>query len=692
MFFLGHDTTAQSRQPDSLRRALAAHPRRDTFRVAVFNALAFHYSSRNPDSGLLYADSAIRLAGELADQAGLATAYLYKGVNLAARGTDSVALGYYSRALAIARGERLRVVEAKALHYTGLSYFNQSNYPGALRTQNEALDLFRRLGRRRGEVAALNALGTVFLYLSDYPDALGHYLKALRLSSKDGTGAVTGNMLSNVGIVYEHLERYDTALQYYQRALALFEKAGQSYNMQNTLANIGNTYDESGEPDKALRYYRQALSINEKLRNNRGIASDVINTGIVYYNMADYGKAFSYLNRALKLYEQLDDRYGMGVAYTYLSGTCAKAPAPLLAAAHLNPAERYQTALRYQRKGLQLAQDIGDLYSQSEAWGNLSDIYGDKKDFARALDAYKQHIALRDSIFSQEKKSRISQMQMQYEFDSRQAAAKAAADKRQALATAAITRQRQIRNGIILGTLLLAVMAWVSFTLYKRKRDAEQRSEKAELEAEVADTEMKALRAQMNPHFIFNSLNSISDYVMKHDPETADRYLTKFARMMRLILEYSEHREITLAEDLEALELYLQLESLRLAGKFTYEIRVDAQIDQNTTMVPPLILQPFVENSIWHGIADKQGKGRILVDIRKEQELINCVIEDNGVGRRATGAPSPAAHSRRSLGMSLTKSRIDMMNRQEKAGTTIKLSDLTEGFRVELNLPLILNF
>jgi tetratricopeptide (TPR) repeat protein len=496
-------------------------------------------------------------------------------------------------------------------------------------------------------------------------------------------------MLSNVGMVYEHLERYDTALQYYQRALALFEKAGQTFNMQNTLANMGNTYDESGEPRKALAYYRQALSINEKLGNTRGIASDVINTGIVYFNTEDYEKAFTYLNRALKLYEQLDDKYGMGIAYTYLSAAYAKAPAAVLAAEHLDPADRYPTALRYQQKGLQLARDIGDLYSESEAWGNLSDIYGDKKDFARALDAYKHHITLRDSIFGQEKKSRISQMQMQYEFDSRQAAARAAADKKQALATAQITRQRQIRNGIILGALVLAVMALVSFTLYKHKRDAVQRSEKAELEAEVADTEMKALRAQMNPHFIFNSLNSISDYVLKHDPETADRYLTKFSRMMRLILEYSEHREITLAEDLEALELYLQLESLRLAGKFTYEIRVDHQIDQKTTLVPPLILQPFVENSIWHGIADKQGKGRILVDIRKERELINCVIEDNGVGRRAA---ERAAHPGRSLGMSLTKSRIDMMNRREKVPTAIKLSDLAEGFRVELNLPLILNF
>jgi tetratricopeptide (TPR) repeat protein len=630
------------------------------------------------------------LAGKIKDRSRLATAYSYKGLNYVAKGNDTVALKFYDQSLSIARGTRNDKQEANVLHNTGQSYFNLSDYPHALEIQKQAFDLYKKLDDKQGMAAALNSIGVIFLYLSDYPNALNNYLDALRIYEQLGSRKDIGKIFSNLGIIYYHLENYDTALMYHFRALDIFEKAGERYSMQNTLANIGNTYDNAGKPEKALAYYKQALSINEKLGNNRGIASDLINTGIVYYGMADYAKAFTYLKKSLKLYEQLKDKYGMGVAYTYLSGAYSQAPADILMQEGVKPSQRYIKALACQQKGLQLAQEIGNLYSQSESWGNLSDIYAGKKDFARSLEAYKNHITLRDSIFSREKKSQISRMQMQYEFDKREAAAKAEADKKEALAAAEIRRQHQIRNSIMTGAGVLLMMAVISFIFYKRKRDAEERQKEAELEAQVADTEMKALRAQMNPHFIFNSLNSISDYISKHDPVTADRYLTKFSKMMRLILEYSDHREISLAEDLKALELYMQLESLRLNNKFTYEIKIDEHIDQETTMVPPLILQPFVENSIWHGIARKQGRGRILVEISREEKMINCIIEDNGVGRKMQD--KAGLDDKRSLGMKLTKSRIDIMNNNRGADSTVTLFDLAEGLRVELKLPLILNF
>src|SRR3546814_10477591 len=122
---------------------------------------------------------------------------------------------------------------------------------------------------------------------------------------------------------------------------------------------------------------------------------------------------------------------------------------------------------------------------------------------------------------------------------------------------------------------------------------------------------MKALRAQMNPHFIFNSLNAIGNSIDKRDFETAGNYLTRFAKLVRLILENSEYREIPLATDLQVLELYIQLEAMRLKGKITYEIDVDEDIDAENTLVPPLIVQPLIENSIWHGLAPKDGHGRI---------------------------------------------------------------------------------
>src|SRR5205085_3446168 len=178
----------------------------------------------------------------------------------------------------------------------------------------------------------------------------------------------------------------------------------------------------------------------------------------------------------------------------------------------------------------------------------------------------------------------------------------------------------------IIGSRILFIAAIASFIFYKRKRDAVEKQHEAEFKTEVSDTEMKALRAQMNPHFIFNSLNSISDYISKNNIPEADKFLSKFAKLMRLILENSERKEIPLQDDLKALELYMQLEALRMNNKFIHCIEVDKAIDASSTLVPPLILQPFVENSIWHGIANKEGKGKITITIKKEgDEMISCI-------------------------------------------------------------------
>ena len=248
---------------------------------------------------------------------------------------------------------------------------------------------------------------------------------------------------------------------------------------------------------------------------------------------------------------------------------------------------------------------------------------------------------------------------MQYQADKKAAVLKAENEAR-------ISQQRITRNAIIAGSIILLLGGMISFLFYKRKRDAVTRQNEAELKAEISETEMKALRSQMNPHFIFNSLNSISDYISKNNTAIADEYLTKFAKLMRLVLENSEQKEVPLASDLNALELYMQLEALRMKNKFTYEIIVDETIDQENTLVPPLILQPFVENSIWHGIAKKEGPGKIIVLIKKEGSMINCIVEDNGIGRPEIKDVTALKDStgRRSLGMKITKERIDILNKR----------------------------
>jgi LytS/YehU family sensor histidine kinase len=201
---------------------------------------------------------------------------------------------------------------------------------------------------------------------------------------------------------------------------------------------------------------------------------------------------------------------------------------------------------------------------------------------------------------------------------------------------------------------------------------------------------MKVLRLQMNPHFIFNSLNSVSDYISKNETTTAIYFLGKFAKMMRQVLEHSEKSEITLAEDLQVVETYIQLELLRMRNGLQYEIVVDPGIDPEATMVPPLIVQPFVENSIWHGFSGKDTTGKISIRITREAGMIRYTVEDNGIGRAAAG--KQAATGKRSMGLRITQDRIEIINQSKGVKAGVEIFDLSGGTRVELLLPLELNY
>jgi LytS/YehU family sensor histidine kinase len=227
--------------------------------------------------------------------------------------------------------------------------------------------------------------------------------------------------------------------------------------------------------------------------------------------------------------------------------------------------------------------------------------------------------------------------------------------------------------------------------VYKRKRDAVAQKQEAEFKATVAETELKALRAQMNPHFIFNSLNAIGDYFSKNNKEAAYDYLAKFAKLMRQTLENSTQREILLEDELNFIELYLQLETKRLNHNFTYNIKLDENIDQQNTLVPPLILQPFIENSIWHGFSTNAGKGHVDIEIRQEANMLVCCVDDNGVGRKQAKITTAG---KQSMGVEITKNRLAILNKEKQTNGQLNIIDKTngQGVRVEVSFPLHLSF
>ena len=215
------------------------------------------------------------------------------------------------------------------------------------------------------------------------------------------------------------------------------------------------------------------------------------------------------------------------------------------------------------------------------------------------------------------------------------------------------------------------------------------------VQKEVAESKLTALQAQMNPHFLYNSLNSINWYILKNRPQEASRYLTKFSKLVRLILDNSKNLTIPLKQELASLELYLELESMRFEDTFDYEIQTVLDDETEDIEIPPLILQPFVENAIWHGLMHKEGKGKLIVQLYPENGHLKCIVQDNGIGRDASHAMKKKnQHNHESKGMKLTNDRIRLLHKDFLSEEMIRVIDLKKadgsaaGTRVEVSLPI----
>jgi ligand-binding sensor domain-containing protein len=251
-------------------------------------------------------------------------------------------------------------------------------------------------------------------------------------------------------------------------------------------------------------------------------------------------------------------------------------------------------------------------------------------------------------------------------------------------------------------TWVFRIIIWVSIillflTAFKFRLDVIRRREekKTSLQNRIAAIELNALRAQMNPHFVFNSINSVQYFITNNDPDSSQKYLSKFARLIRYVVDNSKLTSIPIKNEIEALTLYLELEAIRFGNRFEFEIKVSSEIDTTFTQIPSMLIQPYVENSIWHGIMHKKGNGRIEISMEMKNGILCCIIRDNGIGRKKSmelKREKEGVH--RSVGMSNTKERLEIINQVNNSSMSVDVSDIMDengnicGTNVEIHIPI----
>jgi len=372
-------------------------------------------------------------------------------------------------------------------------------------------------------------------------------------------------------------------------------------------------------------------------------------------------------------------------------------------------------AVSFYEKGLRVAREAKAPEVAQNALRGLYDAYSKKADPKKALFYYQQYAELKDSLFVFKSNQRINDLKSENQIQLLQI------DRQKKESELNITRihvakQKQAILFIILILFITASITFVIFRQYISKKKINKTllqqniiigEQKKELEDNlIYTTQLKealkddldhymqlALRKQMNAHFIFNSLNSIQSFIMQNDKLSANIYLSKFASLMRNVLENSSHQLISLSKELEILKLYIELEEQRFDNKFVCNWNISEEINLAARRIPPLIFQPYVENAIWHGLLHKEGERTLTIRITEKENDLLCTIEDNGIGRKAAAEIGKNKIKYESLGTKITQKRIQLINSLNKTGIGIQYYDLNDnngnvcGTLVELTIP-----
>ncbi len=442
---------------------------------------------------------------------------------------------------------------------------------------------------------------------------------------------------------------------------------------------IGNVYFKKREYPKALDFYTRALKISEEINDKRSISSALGNIGRVYAADSNYKQAMDNFNSVLKQSEKMGNqaevaKYVYNIGQVYMDE------------------KKYKDAEKYITKSVKLADSIKNKDVSDEGTERLSELYAETGQWEKAYDTYKKYTVSKDSLINEDKSKQIGKLEAKYEYDKQLTLQQAETEKNKAIADASTKKQRLILFLVIAVAGLITLISILIFRLWRTTR-----KEKMNVEKQKVAMELKALRAQMNPHFIFNAINSIQHFILNNDSKAAHLHLTRFSQLIRKVLENSRFESISLAEEIKMLELYLELESLRFSSKFNYKISVDTSINPENVLISPLIIQPFVENAIWHGLMHlKERQGELLIGFEKINGSLKCTINDNGIGRKRSMELKKGT-SHESMGLSIAKERLQIVNMLNKAKTSVNLIDKTNtdgspsGTIVELFMPVILN-
>lgn len=566
--------------------------------------------------------------------------------------------------------------ESFALNSLGVFYRDNSLYERAIEIHVRANELAIEADNLELRVVNLNNIGVVYRRMDLVKPALDFHTKALDIarSINKPSAEIKYNIAvsqNSIGNIYLVLEQYELAKRQFQKSLIIEKEADNKLGLAINYQNIGFAYEAQGELDNALRNYERSLDYNNQINSELGRVICYNSIGKVYIKQEKFNDAKLIIEKALEKVLYIGDQFYIASSYINL-GWAQK---------YLGLNDLSETNLK---TGLTIAKKYGLKSSIVEAQKHLSDLYELTNKPNLALNAYRNAVELEKTIANDRNLRYVNDVIIQYENEAKNNQIKALADEN------VLVRSRLERNQKLFwySILALAIIVAIMVALY-RTRQLKQ-------EKQILTLEQDMLRSQMNPHFIFNSLNSIKLYIINNEKENAVYYLNKFSKLIRKILVASTEKENSLEDELDTMKLYMNIENIRFSNEIHFEINIEDSINTARIKVPSMILQPFLENALWHGLSSKKedDKSIALSVYQTNEDFVTISIEDNGIGRtRSTIINKGKLLKRKSVGISLTKARLANFSKNYTNDYKIHIEDLygpshkALGTRVVVEIP-----
>ncbi len=653
--------------PDSLLK-LASNAK-GTEKVDALNQLCEYSLTFSPSQARSYNVQALRLSVDLKYTLGMAKAYENLASITIYQGEFQSAINIIKRAIRIYR--HLKEYESlyrSLLRLAGLYQYINNNTK-VMETYLDAMALATESGRVDHQSTVCQFLNWYFLSINDIENSKYYASKAMlyaRISKKTDLIGLSNCAMADY---YSAIKQNKPAMEYYNKSLKVLSSITEKSKMATVYTHLGNHLVHNVLYDSAICYYKKALEIN-KLQN------DIISQTNVYSNIAHVYQQRKLLNIALK-YQKMALKMRQDFTHVSLTGSSYTNIGTVYALL-----KEYPKALYYYTAGLKIARKTGRTDYVKFSYKRIYDLYIARKDYQKALEINLLISAINDSILNDESQQKYEEFQYKYE------------NEKRIQNIDFLTRENEIQKLGLKQTQFTIYVLAITLILFNTIGILLYYQSKLSTRHKRMELEQKLLRSQMNPHFIFNALIAIQSFIFKNESSEAAYYITSFARLIRLVLSNSREEFVILQREIDTLSNYLSLQKMRLENKFDYSFIIDPSLETELIKIPPMLAQPFIENSIENSIFGMESPGKIVVSISEKNNNILIEVTDNGIGRQKSKEVSKRPGKEpQSFATQITEERIENLNRKYKRKIDLQITDLFDktmlpsGTKVLLIIP-----